>query len=126
VRTGKGFELGNLTAKRDWGYAPDYVKGMWMMLQTETPDDYILSTGETHTVRDFIDECIKQSVWNGMFEWEGDVLMSNSKIVINTSDKFIRPAEVDILIGDSSKAKNILGWVSETDFQELVRKMSVK
>lgn len=126
VRTGKGFELGNLTAKRDWGYAPDYVKGMWMMMQTETPDDYILSTGETHTVRDFIDECIKQSVWNGMFEWEGDVLMSNSKIVINTSDKFIRPAEVDILIGDSSKAKNILGWVSETDFQELVRKMSVK
>lgn len=121
VKDGPPVELGNLEAKRDWGYAPDYVEGMWMMMQADEPDDFVLATGQTRTVKDFINECIEIGGWNT--EWVGDTLLSNGKTVIFTSDKFKRPAEVDILVGDASKAKQKLGWTPKTSFKEMVRYM---
>jgi len=103
--------LGNLEASRDWGYAPDYVEGMWLMLQQETPDDYVLATGETRTIRNFLDEAFSNI---GIKEW--------SKYVIK-DEKFFRPAEVDVLRGDATKAKNKLNWTPKTSFSEMVAKM---
>lgn len=121
VRGGPPIELGNLEAKRDWGYAPDYVEGMWMMMQADEADDFVLATGETWTVRDFINQCVEVGGWKT--EWVGDTLMCDGKPVVVTSEKFLRPAEVDILIGDPSKAKEKLGWSPKTSFKELVRCM---
>jgi GDPmannose 4,6-dehydratase len=119
--------LGNLDAKRDWGYAKDYVEGMWMMLQEKKPDDYVLATGETHSVREFIEECAKLLKIN--IEWKGKGVKEvgldkkTKKILIRIDTKYYRPAEVDILLGDPSKAKNILGWKPKTKFKELVKIM---
>ncbi|MBT2710432.1 GDP-mannose 4,6-dehydratase [Pseudomonas sp. ISL-84] len=99
--------LGNLDAKRDWGFAGDYVKGMWLMLQQNTPDDYILATGETHTVKEFVEIAFKHVGLN----WQDYVIQD---------PKFIRPAEVDLLLGDPAKAKSKLGWDSEVSFEQLV------
>lgn len=103
--------LGNLKAKRDWGYAPDFVKAMHMMLQQDTPDDYVIATGQTHSVGDFLDVAFNHV---GISDW--------SKF-IKIDKKYFRPAEVDVLKGDYSKAKNKLGWVPETSFEDLVKIM---
>lgn len=119
-------ELGNLDARRDWGYAPEFVEGMWRMLQQNRADDYVLATGETHTVREFIETamaCIGQSI-----NWEGrgvdEVGRDNTgRIVIRVNPEYYRPAEVDLLVGDPSYAKNVLGWVPTTSFRQLVSRM---
>jgi GDPmannose 4,6-dehydratase len=102
--------LGNLDAKRDWGFARDYMEGAWRMLQAEQPDDYVLATGETHSVREFLDAA---------FDYAG--LDWNDYVVID--ERYFRPAEVDLLLGDPSKAKEKLGWEPEVHFDELVRMM---
>jgi GDPmannose 4,6-dehydratase len=108
----KKLELGNIDSKRDWGYAGDYVEAMWLMLQQDKPDDYVVATGETHSVREFI-EIAFASV--GIEDWE--------KYVTYNNPKHLRPAEVDYLIGDYSKAKKVLGWEPKTSFKQLVKIM---
>ena len=103
--------MGTLDAKRDWGYAGDYVKAMWMMLQQDEPDDFVISTGEAHTVQEFIEKSFAHA---GLDDWEQ---------YVRQDPKFFRPAEVDLLIGDSSKAKRVLGWEPEVGFDELVKMM---
>ena len=102
--------LGNLDAKRDWGYAKDYVEAMWLMLQQDTPDDYVIATGETNTVR----ECVEIAFDQAGIEWEPYVVID---------DAFKRPAEVDLLVGDASKAERQLGWKPQTSFEQLIRMM---
>tara|TARA_R110001606_G_scaffold342734_2_gene491276 strand:- start:710 stop:1675 length:966 start_codon:yes stop_codon:yes gene_type:complete len=97
--------LGNLEAKRDWGYAPDYVEAMWLMLQQDKPEDYVISTGETHSIREFLNVAFKHI---GIDDW---------KPYVKQDPKFMRPAEVDLLIGDSSKAKNKFNWKPKTPFK---------
>jgi len=104
--------LGNLDAARDWGFAGDYVEAMWMMLQQESPDDYVIATGEMHTIRDFLDETFALV---GM-DWQA---------VVKQDERFTRPSEVDQLCGDASKAERVLGWKPKTTFKELVRMMVV-
>ena len=119
--------LGNLDAKRDWGYAKDYVEGMWMMLQAEKPEDYVLATGETHSVREFIIEAGKhfdfEIVWEGTGLDEKGIDKKTGKVIIEIDPKYFRPAEVDLLIGDYSKVKKELGWEPKTSFKELVKIM---
>src|ERR1039457_1019941 len=103
--------LGNLDAKRDWGYAPEYVEAMWLMLQQENPDDYVIATGETHSIREFLD----LSFGHAGLEW---------KKYVEIDPHYYRPTEVDLLIGDASKAKKKLGWAPKTKFPELVRIMT--
>lgn len=105
-------ELGNLDAKRDWGFSGDYVKAMWMMLQQEEPEDFVIATGETHSVKEFVELAFKHV---GIENWQ--------KYVVSDHPKHLRPAEVDYLIGDYSKAKDKLGWTPQTSFQELVEMM---
>ncbi len=120
------FELGNLEAKRDWGFAGDYVRLMWMMLQQDKPDDYVIATGESHTVRDFVEAATKaldmRLIWegNGLDEVAKD---ENGKIILRINKKYYRPVEVDYLLGDSSKAQKKLGWKPEVTFDELVKMM---
>lgn len=120
--------LGNLDAKRDWGYAKDYVYGMWLMLQHTEPDDFILATNETHSVREFIEETCKhlgfELAWQGSGIDEKGIDKKTGKTIIEIDPKYFRPAEVDILLGDYSKAKNKLGWEPETKFKELVKLMA--
>lgn len=120
--------LGNLDAKRDWGYAKDYVYGMWLMLQHTTSDDFILATNETHSVREFIEEACKylgfDLVWKGTGVTEKGIDEKTGKTIIEIDPQYFRPAEVDILLGDYTKAKNILGWEPKTKFKELVRLMT--
>lgn len=104
-------ELGNLESKRDWGYAKDYVEAMWLMLQQETPEDYVIATGETHSVREYLELACSIA---GILDWQA---------VYKHNPKFDRPAEVDLLIGDATKAKEKLGWEPKTKFEELVRIM---
>ena len=104
-------ELGDLWPKRDWGYAGDYVEGMWRMLQQEKPDDYVLATGETHSIEDFLAEAFKQI---GIDDW---------RPYVKQNPAFMRPAEVDILLGDPSKAEKVLGWRRKVDFKGLVALM---
>jgi GDPmannose 4,6-dehydratase len=140
IRTGKPFYLGNVYAKRDWGYAPDFVEGMWRMLQQEKPEDFVLATGETHTIKEFIDECLKyipnkfslNNKAEAKFQWkkdeEGrDILwdMEEWKLVIGIDEKYYRPAEVDLLLGDATKAKEKLEWEATTKFRDLVKKMMI-
>jgi GDPmannose 4,6-dehydratase len=106
----KKLALGNLDAKRDWGYAKEYVEPMWQMLQQEQPDDFVIAAGETHTVREFCEEAFSHV---GL-DWQKHV---------EIDERFFRPAEVDILIGDSSKAKKVLGWSPKTRFKDLVKLM---
>jgi GDPmannose 4,6-dehydratase len=108
----KDLELGNLDAKRDWGFAGDYVEAMWLMLQQDKPEDYVISTGETHSVKEFVEIAFGAV---GITDWE--------KYVISDRPEYLRPAEVDYLIGDSSKAEKELGWTSKTSFKELVEMM---
>jgi GDPmannose 4,6-dehydratase len=119
--------LGNIDSKRDWGYAPEYVEGMWRILQAEEPDDFVLSTNETHTVREFIEESFKcfdeEIIWEGVGILEKGILKSSGKVVIDINPMYFRPTEVDILIGDYSKAKQKLGWEPKTKFKELVKIM---
>jgi GDPmannose 4,6-dehydratase len=119
-------EIGNLDSRRDWGYAPEYVEGMWRMLQQSSPDDYVLSTGETHSVREFIE--IAMNVLGHTISWEGSGLSEigrdeKDRIVIRINPEFYRPSEVDLLIGDSSKANKVLGWKPIVTFNDLVIKM---
>lgn len=119
--------LGNLDAKRDWGYAPEYVEVMWKMLQQEKPDDFVIATGETHSVREFIEEACK--VLDIKLEWQGQginekgINKDTGKAIIQIDSKYFRPTEVDMLIGDITKAKEILGWQPKTKFKELVKIM---
>jgi len=119
--------LGNLEAKRDWGYAKDYVEGMWRMLQQKEPDDYILATGETHSVRDFLEECAKllklDLKWQGKGLKEIGIDKKSKKTIIRIDSKYFRPTEVDILIGDAGKAKRKLGWQPKVKFKDLARIM---
>lgn len=119
--------LGNLDAKRDWGYAKDYVEGMWMMLQQNKPDDYILATGETHSVREFVVEAARllgfKIIWKGKGKREKGIDAKTGKVIIEIDPAYFRPAEVDILKGDYSKAKKVLVWKPKTTFKELVRIM---
>ena len=145
-------ELGNLNAKRDWGYAPDFVEGMWKMLQQDKPGDFILSTNETHSIREFIEESIKivndtikyeidnpqiGNNWSNIgkqelidLEWRGEeeneigYCKNRKKEIIKINPKYYRPAEVDLLIGDYSKAKEILNWEPTVKFKELVEIMT--
>lgn len=120
-------ELGNLYSKRDWGYAPDYVEGMWRMLQQDKGEEFLLSTGETHTIKEFIDECLIYTPFIGKVNWVGEgldeKLMYGDVVLIKINSKYYRPAEVDILIGDNYKARTVLGWTPQTTFKELARKM---
>ena len=102
--------MGNLDAKRDWGYAKEYVEAMWLMLQQDKPDDYVVATGETHSVREFLEEAFSYA---GL-DWQ--------KYVVD-DPRYHRPAEVDLLIGDASKAKRVLGWEPKVKFKELVQIM---
>ena len=104
-------ELGNLDPKRDWGYAGDYVEGMWRMLQQDKPDDYILATGETHSIKDFLQLAFKEV---GIDDWQP---------YVKQNPAFMRPAEVDILLGNPAKAERVLGWKREVDFPGLVKMM---
>lgn len=119
--------LGNLDAKRDWGYAKDYVEGMWRMLQHTEPDDFILATGETHSVREFIELAAAaldfDLVWIGTGVSEKAVDRRTGQILVEIDPRYFRPAEVDLLIGDPTKAREKLGWVSTTSFAELVALM---
>ena len=107
----KELVMGNLDAKRDWGYAGDYVRGMWMMLQQDQPDDYVLATGETHSIEEFLTLAFEEV---GLDDWHK---------YVRQDPRFFRPAEVDLLIGDPSKAREKLGWVPEVDFPSLVKMM---
>jgi len=117
-------ELGNLDAKRDWGYAPDYVEGMWRMLQQDVPDDYVLATGETHTVREFLETAWGPIIWKGqgIHERGEDV---NGRVIVKVNPEFYRPAEVELLIGNPRKAWCQLGWKATTTFSELVMRMVI-
>ncbi|MFH1048221.1 MAG: GDP-mannose 4,6-dehydratase [Patescibacteria group bacterium] len=119
--------LGNLDAKRDWGYAPDYVEGMWLMLQQNEPDDYILATGETHTVREFVEEAAKlldfDLYWKGEGIEEKGIDRKTNKTIIGIDHNYFRPAEVDLLVGDNRKAKEKLKWNPKVKFNELVKLM---
>ncbi len=119
--------LGNLDAKRDWGHAKDYVKGMWMMLQADKPDDYILATGATHSVRDFVEEAAPYAhmdiAWEGTGVDEVGIDKKTGKTVIRIDPRYFRPTEVNTLLGSAEKAKRLLGWSPSVDFKELVRQM---
>ncbi|HWQ82837.1 MAG TPA: GDP-mannose 4,6-dehydratase [Ignavibacteria bacterium] len=148
----KNFSLGNLNAKRDWGYAPEYCEGMWRMLQQDSPDDFVLATGETHTVREFVELAFRNAgieiEWRGEKENEKGIVKSfNADVggnpesmgelyhkllekyikigdtVVNVDRNYYRPTEVDLLIGDATKAKKILGWEPKIKFEELVKLM---
>lgn len=119
-------ELGNLYSKRDWGYAKDFVEGMWLMLQQDTPDDYVLATGETHTIKEFVELACKECGWN--INWIGDGvnekgILDTGLTIIEIDERYYRPAEVDVLLGDYTKAKSVLGWSPKVKFGELVKIM---
>ena len=120
-------ELGNLDAKRDWGYAKEYVEAMWLMLQQEEADDLVIATGETHTVREFIEESAKhidiEIKWSGEGVDEIGIDTKTGKTIIRINPSYFRPTEVDLLIGDTRKAKEKLNWESKTKFAELVKIM---
>jgi GDPmannose 4,6-dehydratase len=120
--------LGNLNAKRDWGYAPEYVEGMWRMLQQDTPEDYVLATGETHEVRTFVDAAFNELgmelTWEGEGESEKGISKKEGKVLVSVDPKYYRPTEVELLIGDAAKAKKKLGWEAKTKFADLARLMA--
>jgi GDPmannose 4,6-dehydratase len=120
-------ELGNLDAKRDWGYAREYVEGMWRMLQADQPDTYVLATNRTETVRDFVTMAFKGAgidiEWKGQGEEETGHCGRTGKLLVRISPKFYRPAEVELLIGDPAKAQRELGWKAQTTLEQLCQMM---
>lgn len=123
----KSVKLGNLDAKRDWGFAPEFCDGMWRMLQQKSPDDYVLATGETHTVREFAEVAFKELdmelEWKGKGPKEQGIVKKTGKVVVEVDPNYYRPTEVELLIGDATKAKKKLGWVPKTKFAELAKLM---
>jgi len=126
----KTLYLGNIDAKRDWGHARDYVEGMWMMLQQEKPDDYVLATGETHTVREFVErafDCVGTKIkWvgpTGTVDEMGVDAADESRVLVKIDPRYFRPTEVELLLGDPTKSKEVIGWVAKTSFPELVKEM---
>jgi len=121
------FFLGNLDAKRDWGYAKDYVEAMWLMLQQDKPGDYVIATGESHTVREFVEQSAKllgyEIKWSGRGENEKGTDVKSGKVLVEVDPRYFRPSEVDNLRGDYSKAKKELGWEPKIKFDELVKLM---
>jgi len=119
--------IGNLNAKRDWGYAKEYVEAMWLMLQQPAPDDYVIATGETHTVRELCEAafaCAGIGIdWTGAGVAEKGVDRKTGKVLVEVDPKYFRPTEVDLLVGDASKARRLLGWEPKTGFAEVVRLM---
>jgi GDPmannose 4,6-dehydratase len=119
--------LGNLDAKRDWGYAKEYVEVMWLMLQQDNPEDFVIATGENHTIREFVEACCKELDID--IEWRGEginevgVDKETNKTIIEVDSKYFRPAEVEVLLGDPSKAKEKLNWEAKTKFEDLVKLM---
>jgi GDPmannose 4,6-dehydratase len=122
-------ELGNLNAKRDWGHAKDYVEAMWLMLQQDEPDDYVIATGQQYSVKEFIEEAAPIFGFN--IEWMGEGLdeigydWGMKRTVVKVNDRYFRPAEVESLLGDATKAKEKLGWEPKTTFKELVEDMCI-
>jgi GDPmannose 4,6-dehydratase len=122
-------ELGNLNAKRDWGHAKDFVEAMWLMLQQENPDDYVIATGQQYSVRDFVEESAPYFGMNVV--WEGEGLdevgkdKNTGKVVVKVNPKYFRPSEVETLLGEASKAKQVLGWEPKISFKQLVEDMCV-
>ena len=121
--------LGNLNAKRDWGYAPEYCEGMWRILQQEKPDDFILATGEQHSVREFVELSFKELDihidWQGIGEDEVGIDRETGKKIVEINPNYYRPTEVETLLGDPSKAKDVLGWEAKMPFVNLVKKMTI-
>ena len=120
-------ELGNLDASRDWGHSADYVRAMWLMLQQPMADDFVIATGKTHKVREFVDLAFKAAGMELEFH-DGGVkeyatLKGTKKVVVRVNPQFFRPAEVDLLIGDASKARKVLGWEPEISYEQLVERM---
>jgi GDPmannose 4,6-dehydratase len=119
--------LGNLAAKRDWGHARDFVEGMWLMLQQERPDDYVLATGETHSVREFVEHAFAQTgraiAWKGEGVGEVGYDTKSGRVLVRVDERYFRPTEVEQLLGDASKARAKLGWKPSTSFRELVAEM---
>lgn len=120
-------ELGNLDSKRDWGHSKDYVKAMWLMLQQDTADDYVIATNETRTVREFVEMAFRHVgitvEWQGAGIDEVGIDKATGKTIVSINKRFFRPAEVDLLLGDPSKAEKVLGWKREVSFEELVKRM---
>jgi GDPmannose 4,6-dehydratase len=120
--------LGNLEAKRDWGYAPDYAQAMWLMLQQDKPEDYVIATGETHSVREFVEYAFDQVgieiEWQGKGVEEKGLRKGTGDVIIEIDPGYFRPTEVDILLGDPTKAKKELKWEPKVKFEELVRIMA--
>jgi GDPmannose 4,6-dehydratase len=119
--------LGNLAARRDWGHARDYAEGMWLMLQQPEPDDYVLATGEEHSVREFVEKafaCVGRDIeWRGTGGAEKGVDARDGRVLIEIDERYFRPTETDALVGDPSKARQKLGWRHKVSFDELVREM---
>jgi GDPmannose 4,6-dehydratase len=122
--------LGNLDAKRDWGHARDYIEGMWLMLQQDEPDDYVLATGEAHSVREFVEKAFK--IGGITIKWKGPAgtvdeigvdTDNEDRVLVKIDPEYFRPTEVELLLGDPTKAKDKLGWVSMTPFDNLVEEM---
>jgi GDPmannose 4,6-dehydratase len=131
IQSGKAdvLRLGNLNALRDWGHAKDFVRAMWLMMQQDSPDDYVIATGEEYTVKDFVERC---APYFGMsIEWQGEgfneigIDSKTGRTVVVVDKKYIRPAEVDRLLGDASKAQKELGWSPEYTFDDLVKDMCI-
>jgi len=119
--------IGNLEAKRDWGHARDYVEAMWLMLQQDHPDDYVVSTNETHTVREFVEKAFKvigvEIVWEGEGVDEVGKDKATGIVRVKVDARYFRPTEVDLLLGDSTKARKILNWKPKVTFEDLVVEM---
>ena len=120
-------ELGNMDSKRDWGHSKDYVRAMWLMLQQDAPDDYVIATNETRTVREFVEIAFRTAgidiEWQGTGVDEIGINKANGKVVVKVNKKFFRPAEVDVLLGNPAKAEAKLGWKRDISFNELVERM---
>ncbi|MBX7240937.1 MAG: GDP-mannose 4,6-dehydratase [Bacteroidia bacterium] len=116
--------MGNLDAQRDWGYAKEYCEAMWMMLQHSQPEDYVIATGKTYTIRDFIERAAKYCNWDIVWEGEGEnekgIDRKSGRVIIEVDPRYFRPAEVELLVGDASKAKKELGWEAKTDLDGLI------
>ena len=126
----KKMYLGNLNSKRDWGYARDYVEAMWLMLQQDKPDDFVIATGETHMVREFVEHAFKEVgidvKWQGEGIKEKGINVESGEVLVEVDPRYFRPTEVELLLGDPTKAKTILGWEPKVTFKELVKLMVKK